>query len=445
MRTKLRKPLALLLAFVVHVSFAQEKTISGTITDPNGLPLPGVNIVIRGTTSGTQTDFDGNYTITAEIGQTLVFTYIGMTAVEQTVGAANTIDVQMVEDAQALEEVVVTAQGISRAKKSLGYAVSEVSSEDVEQRAEGDVARVLSGKASGVEITSQNGTSGSGTNVVIRGYTSINGSNQALFVVDGVPFSSDTNTSNEATGQGFTTGNVGSSRFLDLDPNNIESVSVLKGLAAATLYGSAGRNGVILITTKANSGKGGPKKTEITLNTSYFFNEIASIPDYQDNYGNGFNQSFGWFFSNWGPAFRPDGVDGYLNDPAQLIDENGTVEHPYSTSGFLANFLGGNSELSQQFDGQRYPYKPYNSVENFFRTGNVSNTSLNIRGGSQDGNVNYNLNFGHLEETGFTPGNTLTRNNLSIGGKARLSNRFTVNGTLNYSRTSYITPPRSAG
>ena len=217
--------------------------------------------------------------------------------------------------------------------------MSEVAGEEMEQRTKGDVARVLSGKASGVNITSQSGTSGSATNVVIRGYTSINGNNQALFVVDGVPFSTETN----AQG-GYLGGNLGSSRFLDLDPNNIESVNVLKGLAAATLYGTAGKNGVIVITTKSGSLQNkGPKKTEITVNQSYFVNEMASMPDYQNTYGGGFDQSFGWFFSNWGPAFAANGVDGYLNDPAGIIDAEGTVEHPYGSSSFLNAFNGGNN------------------------------------------------------------------------------------------------------
>ena len=299
MKTKFSGILTLLLAFVVQFTFAQEKTISGTVSDNSGMPLPGVNIIVKGTTNGTQTDFDGNYSISASTGDVLTFTYVGQKTVEQTVGASNTIDVTMEEDAAMLDEVVVTAQGIKREKKALGYAVSEVSAEELEQRTEGDVARVLSGKASGVQITSQSGTSGSATNVVIRGYSSITGSNQALFVVDGVPFSSDTNSQGN-----FVSGNVGSSRFLDLDPNNIASVNVLKGLAAATLYGTAGRNGVIVITTKSGQGGGaGPKKTEITVNQSYFVNEIASLPDYQSKYGGGFDQSFGWFFSNWGPGF----------------------------------------------------------------------------------------------------------------------------------------------
>ena len=447
MKTKFSGILTLLLAFVVQLTFAQEKTISGTVSDQAGLPLPGVNIIVKGTTSGTQSDFDGNYSINASTGSVLTFSYVGLVTQEVTIGAKDatitastiTINVTMQEDLETLSEVVVTAQGIKREKKALGYAVSEVSSEDLEQRTEGDVARVLSGKASGVQIQSQSGTSGSGTNVVIRGYTSISGSNQALFIVDGVPFSSDTN----AQGS-FVSGNVGSSRFLDLDPNNIESVNVLKGLAAATLYGSQGKNGVIVITTKSgSSASAGPRKTEITVSQSFFFNEIASLPDYQQSYGGGFNQSFGWFFSNWGPSFSPNGVDGYLNDPAGLIDASGTVAHPYATSAFLNGISGnfGNNVLSQKYAGARYDYKPYNSVEEFFRTGGVSNTSVNIKGASTDGKISYNVNYGHLDEEGFTPGNGQRRNTLSVGGTAKLSNKFTASAVLNFSRNNVTSPP----
>ena len=438
MKTKFSGILTLLLAFVVQFTFAQEKTISGTISDQSGMPLPGVNIIVKGTTNGTQSDFDGNYNINASTGDVLTFSYVGLKTVEQAVGSSNTINVTMEEDAALLEEVVVTAQGIKREKKALGYAVSEVDASEIEQRADSDVARVLSGKASGVQITSQSGASGSATNVVIRGYSSINGSNQALFVVDGIPFSSDNNT----TGS-FASGNVGSSRFLDLDPNNIESINVLKGLAAATLYGTEGRNGVIVITTKSGGGGGaGPKKTEITVSSSYFINEIASLPDYQDSYGGGFNQSFGWYFSNWGPNFAADGVDGYLNDPAQLIDANGTVAHPYSTN--VVTTQGLSPILAAKYAGVRYDWKPYNSVEDFFRSGGISNTSIGIRGASSDGDISYNLNYSHLDETGFTPGNGLGRNTLSIGGTAKLSNKFTVNGSLNFARTDFKSPPVSA-
>ena len=443
MKTKFSGILTLLLALIVQMTFAQGKAVSGNVSDNSGMPVAGVNIIVQGTTTGTQSDFDGNYSIMTDQGSVLTFTYLGYSTVSETVGSSGTVNVTMSENVAELDEVVVTALGISREKKSLGYAVSEVAGEEMEQRTEGDVARVLSGKASGVAITSASGTSGSATNVVIRGYSSINGSNQALFVVDGIPFSSDTNTQGS-----FFSGNIGSSRFLDLDPNNIASVNVLKGLAAATLYGTAGKNGVIVITTKSGSAAPkGPKKTEITINQSYFVNEIASMPDYQNKYGGGFDQSFGWFFSNWGPAFARDGVDGWANDPAGTIidtDGIGTVEHPYGSSAFLNNFQGGNNVLNEQYTGQRYEWKPYESVENFFRSGAVSNTNLSVAGQSGDGTVSYNINYGHLDEKGFTPGNGIRRNTLSIGGRAKLSNKFTAQGSINYVNNSVKSPPIGA-
>ena len=434
---KLNGILTLLLAFVVHLALAQEMTISGTVTDQDGLPLPGVNILVEGTTTGTQTDFDGNYLIQASEGQTLVFSYIGQTTETRLVGTNATINVQMQEDAQALEEVVVTALGIRREKQALGYAVSEVDSEQLESRPEGDVARVLQGKASGVQITNQSGLSGSGTNVIIRGFSTFSGSNQALFIVDGVPFSTDTNSQGrdpEGTRADFINGNNGSSRFLDLDPNSIESVNVLKGLAAATLYGSQGRNGVVLITTKAGAaGATGPKKTEITVNSSLFFNEIASLPDYQNEYGNGFDQSFGWFFSNWGPSFSRNGAAGWGAQSA--IDDNGTLAHPYSTS------TAAIQAAFPEFQGARYEWRPYDSVEKFFRQGIVVSNSINVRGTSDNGKVGYNINYGYLNDQGFTPNNKVNRNTLSVGGRAQLSNNFTVSGTLNYARTKFVSPP----
>ncbi|WP_158974216.1 SusC/RagA family TonB-linked outer membrane protein [Cellulophaga sp. L1A9] len=438
MKTKGNGILTLLLAFVVHLTFAQEKTISGTVTDQDGLPLPGVNIVVVGSSTGTQTDFDGNYTIQSKSGDVLLFSYVGQKDSKKTVGSLTTVNVAMTEDAQALEEIVVTAQGIKKSKQALGYAVAEVSSEQLEQRAEGDVGRILTGKASGVNITAQSGLSGSGTSIVIRGLSSFSGSNQPLFIVDGVPFDSGTNgQSQNGDDSSFVDGNNGSSRFLDLDPNNIASVNVLKGLAAATLYGTAGRNGVILITTKNNTtSSNGKKKTEITVSSSVFFNEIASLPDYQQQYGNGFDQAFGWFFSNWGPSFEEDGISGWGSQNA--IDDQGTLAHPYSTS------TSAIQAAFPEFQGARYDWKPYNSVEDFFRTGVVTSNSVNINSSSEDGKISYNANFGHLNDQGFTPGNELNRYTLGIGGRAILSNKFTVSGTMNFSNTDYKSPPVAA-
>lgn len=415
-----------------------QNSVTGTVNDETGLPLPGATVVVEGTSRGVATDFDGNFSIEAELGEVLVITYVGYAEQRITIGSQDNYTIGLSPDNE-LEEVVVTSLGIKREKQALGYAISEVDEASIEQRAEGDIGRVLSGKASGVQITNQSGISGSGTSIIIRGFNTFSQGNQPLFIVDGVPFSSETNEQD-----GFVNGNNGSSRFLDLDPNNIESVNVLKGLAAATLYGTQGRNGVILITTKSGSAQGGSKKNEITVNSSVFFNEIASLPDYQNQYGNGFDQSFGWFFSNWGPSFDRDGVAGWGNQSSingTLSGQAGFLRHPFAT----ASSATGIPQAFPEYADAVYEWKPYNNVEAFFNTGVIVNNSLNIKGASSDGDVSYNLNVGHLDDEGFTPGNSLRRTTISLGGRAILSNKFTFNGTLNYSNALFKSPPVAAG
>ena len=285
------------LILCVQVAFSQS-TITGNVTDDLGVPLPGATILEVGTSNGTTTDFDGNFSITVQDGASISASFVGYETSTAAVGGQDQINFSL-EQGNQLEEVIVTSLGIKREKQALGYAVSEVSNESIEQRAEGDIGSVLTGKASGVQITNQSGLSGSGTSIVIRGFNSFSQGNQPLFIVDGIPFSSETNAvGRQGDRNDFVNSNNGSSRFLDIDPNNIESVNVLKGLAAATLYGTQGRNGVILITTKSGAtGAAGPAKNEISINTSYFNVELASKPDYQNQYGNGFDQSFGWFFA----------------------------------------------------------------------------------------------------------------------------------------------------
>ena len=418
-----------------QVLLAQTKKITGNVTSSeDGKPIPGVSIFVKGTTVGTITNGDGDFNLTIpENAQTIAFSFVGMKSKEVKLSGATEYNVVMEPDFFGVEEVVVTALGIKRDKKALGYAVTEIGSEQMEQRSQGDIARVLSGKSSGVQVVQQSGLSGSGTNIVIRGLSSFSASNQALFIVDGVPFSGDYNSmGRNGDRQDFINGNNGSSRFLDLDPNSIESVSVLKGLAASTLYGSEGRNGVILITTKAGAAGNVNKKTEITVTSSYFANKIASLPEYQKEYGNGFDQAFGWFFSNWGPSFKKEGVAGWGNSPQ--IDENGTVEHPYSSSTAGKNAF-------PEYAGARYDWKAYDSVENFFRTGSIVNNSINIKGASDNGDVTYNINYSNLIDKGFTPNNSVDRNTLGIGGSAKLTNKFNISGVLNFANTKFVSPP----
>ncbi|MTI21455.1 SusC/RagA family TonB-linked outer membrane protein [Fulvivirga sp. RKSG066] len=432
-------------SFAIFV-MAQDRTITGKVTSSDdGSALPGVNVVLKGTTVGTVTDVEGDYRLSIpDEGGTLIFSFIGLETQQIDVGSRSVIDVAMASDVQQLSEVVVTAQGIERKKEALGFAVSTLDEDAVADKTEGDVVRSLRSKASGVQITQQSGLSGSGTNILIRGYTSFTGNNQPLFIIDGVPFNTNTNSADGDNdgGRDFVDGaSSGSSRFVDLDPNNIESINILKGLAAATLYGTQGRNGVVLITTKSGASGTASKKMDISVSQSVFANKIASLPDYQDSFGNGFDQVFGWFFSNWGPGFYEEGLAGWANDSS--IDENGNLPHPYSQYSNPAL----RAAFPQFQEGQPdhdYPWVPYDNVSEFFRTGIVSNTSVNARGVSDDGRSTYNLNFGYLNDEGFTPGNELERISFSVGGNTKLNNGLSINGTMTLSRTDWQSPPVSA-
>jgi len=437
------KHLYYLTSLLLCVQFAiAQSTVTGNVTDDQGVPLPGATILEVGTSNGTTTDFDGNYSISVQDGASISASFVGYETATTAVAGQDQINFSL-DQGNQLEEVIVTSLGIKREKQALGYAVSEVSNESIEQRAEGDIGRVLTGKASGVQITNQSGLSGSGTSIVIRGFNSFSQGNQPLFIVDGVPFSSETN--NQGS---FVDGNNGSSRFLDIDPNNIEAVSVLKGLAAATLYGTQGRNGVILITTKSGSSSNGEvKKNEITINSSYFNVEFASMPELQNQYGNGFDQAFGWFFSNWGPSFDeggPAGWGGQNSINGTVSGTPGFLRHPYTTASSATGIPQILDALGIAPDAL-YEWKPYDSIGGFFNTGHVFSNNVNLRGASSDGTVNYNINYGNLEDVGFTPGNSVNRNTLSFGGNAQLSNNFTVGGTLNFTQTKFKTPPVAAG
>ncbi len=431
MRSKFKWIFTFLIAAMMQLSFAQEKTITGVVSDASG-PLPGANIIVKGSKRGTQTDVNGKYSIQASKGEVLLFTFIGTQDATATVGSSSTINMKLKSEGVELTEVVVTSQGIKKSKKALGYAVTTIKADDLASKPSTDVARALTGKAPGVNIQQTSGLSGSGTNIIIRGYSSITGSNQPLFVVDGVPFNSDTNSDGN-----FVEGNTNaSSRFLDLDPNSIESISILKGLSATTLYGSAGRNGVILVTTKIGNTKGISKKMDISFSQSLYFTQISSLPDYQDHYGNGFDNAFRPAFSNWGPAFGTQGTQG--------INADGTVVHPYGgySHELFPDFFTLDT-TSGEYKAINVPYAPQNNVKPFFTTGMVNTTSLNAGGRSE--NTSYNLNVGHTDDAGFIENNSYKRLNLGVGGQTKLSNGFTMSASINFVKTDKTAPPTAAG
>ncbi|MGH1435992.1 MAG: SusC/RagA family TonB-linked outer membrane protein [Lewinella sp.] len=417
------KKLSLVLSLVLFaVSFAiAQRTVSGTITDDGGEPLIGASILVKGTSSGTVTDIDGSYSLEVPDGSTtLVVSYTGFETREVAVGASNLLDITMSEGV-ALDEVVVTGLGIRRDKKALGYAVTTLGNDQLELRPEADVARVLRGKVPGVDISQTSGLAGSGTNVIIRGYSSITGSNQPLFVVDGVPFNSDTNNDRDfADG-----GSSASSRFLDIDPNNIAEVSVLKGLSATVLYGEAGRNGVILITTKNGNIGDLDKKFEVTVDQSFFANDIASLPEDQDSWGNGFHNFASAAFSNWGANFN----ERTANDG---VAADGTVAHPYDRSA-----LNG---VLPQYVGARYNYQAYDNLENFFQTGLIASTSVNIANRLSEG-TSLNFSYGYRSEEGFIPLSTFDKHNLGLGINTKLANGLELVSTFNYVTSERQAPP----
>jgi TonB-linked SusC/RagA family outer membrane protein len=432
-----KRSLVLALLLFVAGGLLAQRTVTGTVTDANGEPLIGASILVKGTATGTVTDIDGGYSLRVPEGSNvLVFSYTGFTTQEITLGASNVMNVVLQESAEQLAEVVVTSLGIRKEKRALGYAVTTVDENLIAKRPEADVSRILQGKIPGVNITSTSGVSGTGTNIIIRGYSSITGSNQPLFVVDGVPFNSSTNQQSSFAAGGVTA----SSRMLDLDPNNIESISVLKGLSATVLYGDQGRNGVILVTTK--SGGSTKKAAEISVNQSYFQNRIASLPVYQNNYGGGFHQLTppAWFFSNWGADFR---VVTQVPNPIG-VSNVAFIRNAFPEFAIDPTQPWGPSPASALANVAPIPNRAYDDIgSSFFRTGHVHNTSLQISGTS--GASGYNVSFGYQDEEGFTPGNNLRKINFGLGINSPITDKIAIRSSFAYINTDVVSPPLNAG
>ncbi len=326
----MKKITTLLIALILFPTisvFSQTVEIRGVVTSQDdGTAIPGVTVSVKGTTMGTTTDIDGNYSMKVPPAtKTLVFSYIGMKTKEIDIAGRKKIDVAMKPDIQDIDEVVVTALGIKSEKKALGYSTSEVGSDELVATRTDNFATALSGKVAGLNITSTSSQGGSGTRIVLRGGSSITGSNEPLFVVNGVPFEADNNSS--------------SSGLADIDPNAIESLSVLKGAAASALYGSRAANGVILITLKAGSMESKPK---INFRHTSSFDKIYEIPlqkswsqgtydfDAKDwQYIDGDTQ---YTSSSWGPRISDlEGVDYY--DRWQVFDTGYTADNTISING----------------------------------------------------------------------------------------------------------------
>lgn len=424
MKTKFNGILTLLLALIVQISFAQEKMISGTVSDGTG-PLPGVNVLIKGTTTGVETDFDGKYSIKAKTGDILVFSFVGMKTIEKTVNSSNTINLSMVSD-NVLDEVVVTALGISRDKKSLGYATQEVKGEELTTNKSGNFVNALSGKASGVQIRKNNNMGGS-TNVVIRGNASLTGSNQALFVIDGVPINNaNSNSSGQSQGTGgyYDYGNTAS----DINPEDIESINVLKGAAASALYGSRAANGVIMITTKKGKNS---KGIGVTINSGVSFGKIdkSTFAKYQTQYGAG----YGPYYGGPGGYWNEEDINGDGNDDQVVVY---TEDASYGAA-FDPNLL---VYQWDSFDPDSPNYKtatPWVNAKNgpisFFETPVTVTNSISLDKSLESGS--FRLNYTQFDQSGLMPNSEIKKHNFSMSGNFKLSDKLTATGYANYIKT----------
>ncbi len=397
-----QKLLAFLMLSIVAVTsaMAQNRLITGKVTAAeDGLPLPGVSVKVKGAAVGASTNAEGVYSISLPSGSAILeFTYIGFLKQEIKVSSSNQVDVKLVSDAKQLSEVVVTALGISKSKKALGYSATQVGSEEITRTSPVSMLDGLQGKVAGVNISSQSGAPGASSKVVLRGYSSVNGSNQPLYVIDGVPvnnarFGADgTNRSNDF-------GNNAN----DINPNDIESINILKGAAASNLYGSRAANGVILITTK--SGKSG--KFKVDFNTSATLSNILMTPTLQNVYGQGWSGAFDAHENgSWGPK-----MDGKTRLWGNIVD---------------------NSQLFKPFAPQK--------IDGFYDTGAELNNSLAISGGNEKST--FYLSYGNVGSNGIIPGksDTYDRNTFSLRGST-VAKAFKASASLNYvnKNSSFVT------
>lgn len=396
----------MVLMLSTYSALAQERTLSGTVTGEDGSPLPGVNVVVKGTNTGTATDTNGKYSLTLPGGgTTLVFSFIGFTSQEVNVGDRTTVNVTLAADATQLNEVVVTALGITREKASLGYAVSNVSAEEIMRSGENNIVSSLAAKVPGIQITGSAGTPGASTRVLIRGSATFTGENQPLIVVDGVPIDNSTVQSSprdypfNANLQGVNNAN----RAFDINPDDIESVTVLKGPAAAALYGERAGNGAIIYTTKR--GKAGQRGLGVKINSTVELSEVNKLPEKQDRYLSGTGGTF------TPPADSgPDGLHGTDDDLA-----------------FGTPNSWGPSKTSQNVP-------TFDNYENFFQTGVSFRNNIEVTGGNE--NTQVRVSVGDLRQEGMIPNSKFDRTSVRLTADTRLSNDIKVGATANYVKSN---------
>ena len=413
--------LTAMMLFILNFTFAQQTQVTGKVTDSKNEPLPGATVLVKGTSRGTVTDIDGSYAIQATTGETLVFSFVGFESKEAQVGTATQVDIILTEGL-ALNEVVVTALGVERQTKALGYSVQAVDGSQFTEARETNVINSLSGRVAGVQITNSSTGIGGSTRVTIRGESSLNiNANQPLFVVDGVPISNNIVGSSGRSNQEADYGNAAG----EINPDDVASMTVLKGPAAAALYGSRAANGAILITTKNAKGK---KGLGVTINSNITFDETLRMPQWQDKYGQGNNGTFE--FRNGAGAGVSDGVDESWGPEMDKGFMTTQFDSPRSESGFRGGDL--NAPASSTITKTPWVSRP-NNIDEFFQTGITRSNNFSIEGSNEKSNVR--LSYTNLDQSGIIPNTDLKRNTLSMNGGINVTDKLTVNSTFNYQNT----------
>ncbi len=422
----------LLLALVTQITFAQERAVSGTVSDNTGLPLPGVSVLVKGTKTGTQTDFDGKYSIKVAPSQTLVFSYIGMTS-QEVKASSTSINVKLASTAIELEgAVVTTALGVKREKKSLGYATQEIKGADIVSGAgSGNFFNELSGKVAGVQIRRNNNFGGS-TNIVSRGIKNLTGNNQMLVVIDGVPVNNsniNSSTGSQTTGAGptYDYGN----NAMDINPDDIETINVLKGAAASALYGYQAGNGVLMITTKKGKAK---KGLGITVSSELVTGSIdkSTFIKYQDKYGAGYGPYYedasGMFLSR---DINGDGVD----DLVVPTSEDASYGAAYDPNKMVYNW-NAFTPYSDNF-GKATPWvAAKNGPLTFFESPLSVNNSISLEDGNDKSN--FILNFNNFKQNGIMPNSELKKNSLSIKFNHQLTDKLSLSSFASYTAQTTV-------
>ncbi len=401
---------------------AQVKKVTGHVTsDEDGLPVVGASVLVKGTNVGTVTDIDGNFTLSnvPSSAETLVISFIGLES--QEVDAKPVVNVVLKSDSEILDEVVVTAMGISREKKALAYAVQDVKGEELTQAASTSLSSALQGKVSGVDITPSSGMPGASSQIVIRGVRSFTGDNTPLYVVDGMPISSSADIDTDVRNTGSVAGADFANRAVDIDPNDIESINILKGQAASALYGMRASNGVIVITTK--SGKNAAKgKPSVTFSTNLSFEKVSTLPEFQKEYAQGTDGTYSPYASTaWGPK---------ISELANDATYGGNTDNKYTQQyGMHEGMYYVPQRAAAGLDPWAVP-QAYDNAKNFFETGVSWSNNVNVAQAFDKGY--YSFSLGNSMSNGIIPNTGMDRYNVKLNATANLTDNWTTGFSGNF-------------